>query len=151
MAQDWRKVIDDFIRRHDLHATVPVQIERAVEAEGITLRFVSGLEPVYAYAIAVGPVRRITVDADLPSPIRRMAIAHELAHLLLDDIPAIHFWTASHDAFRRWIEARSERRANHAALRLLVPNWVIVEAGTISSLAALCVVPPDAMQVAGSI
>jgi len=139
----WQKVIDTFIARHNLHNSVPVAIERAVDAEGIFLRFTSGLNPVLAYAVALGPVRRITVNANLSSPMRRLAVAHELAHLLLDDLAVAHFWTGDTSPFTQWIAAKTERRANLAAARLLIPpDFLCGEYEDYTAIAAACDVPP---------
>ncbi len=48
VAHEWQYGIDEFVRRHDLDAAVPVPIEMVAETEGIHLRFAPNLEPVYA-------------------------------------------------------------------------------------------------------
>ncbi|GBD22251.1 hypothetical protein HRbin28_02730 [bacterium HR28] len=81
------------------------------------------------------------MDANLPLPLRWLAIAHELAHLLLEDFPSLHLFVENDIC--RWIAAKAESWAHRAALRLLIPAGPIVTSDSVAALALACQVLPE--------
>lgn len=143
LPSDVERRLQEFIERYDLHRryALPVPIEMAAEAEGFQIRLTPRLWPLNGFAITIGPVRRMEINADLSPAWRRWVIAHELAHLILDDPSVLHLCAAEHALFTTWLRKRIERRANHAAAYLLIPEWVVRETESAEEIAARCQVP----------
>lgn len=143
LPSDVQRRLQEFIERYDLHRryALPVPIEAAAEAEGFEIRLTPRLWPLNGFAITIGPVRRMEINADLSPAWRRWVIAHELAHLILGDPSVLHLCAAEHALFSNWLRKRIERRANHAAAYLLIPEWVVREIDSPEEIAASCHVP----------
>ncbi|MCM8746827.1 ImmA/IrrE family metallo-endopeptidase [Thermomicrobium sp. CFH 73360] len=99
------------------------------------------LWPLNGFAITIGPVRRMEISADLSRSWRRWVIAHELAHVILGDPSVLHLCAADDSLLTHWLRERIERRANHAAAYLLIPEWVVRETRSLEQIAARCSVP----------
>lgn len=139
-----------FIARYDLHAReqVPVPIEVIAECEGFRISYVPRLWPLNGYALTLGPIRLMEINADLSLPYRRWTIAHELAHTILRDPSALHLCTDGPQPFVRWLRQRIERQADFAASYLLIPSWVITAyRGDIEEIASRCLVPEELVEL----
>ncbi len=139
-----------FVDRYSLHerGAVPVPISKVAEYEGFRLYYTPRLWPLNGYAITLGPVRVMEINADLSQPYRRLTIAHELAHTILDHPSTLYLCTAGNRTFAHWVRRRIERQADAGAAYLLVPDWVIEETGgSLTEIAAACEVPEEVVRM----
>ena len=136
------------IERYDLHraaTSVPVPIRQIARDEGWTVTYASGMAPLYGYAIVIGACLFMRINSTVTPAYQRMAIAHEMGHVLNGDIDRIHLCTAL--PLAAWIDGKQELRATLAAARILIPDWVLVEMGSIAEIAYRCEVPTELVEL----
>lgn len=134
------RAIQRFIERWQLHDNprycLPVPILQAARDEGWTVRYVEGLFPLYGFAAVRGHKRLMGINAEVARPYQRMAIAHELGHVLNGDEAGLHLCNEW-----EWMYNKQEREASKIAARLLIPDGAFHLYDTIADLAAACDVP----------
>lgn len=139
-----------FVARYGLHerGAVPVPIGAVAEYEGFRIYYTPRLWPLNGYAITLGPVRVMEINADLSLPYRRWTIAHELAHTILEHPSGLNLCTAGNRAFAHWVRRRLEREADRGASYILIPDWVIEETGgSIWEIASACETPEELVRI----
>ena len=136
------------IERYDLHhrpSALPIPIRQVAKDEGWTIAYASRLAPLYGYAIVAGGRLFMRINSAVTDSYQRMAIAHEMGHVLNGDIDRIHLCTAS--PFESWIDRRQELRASLVAAQILIPAWVIRDVGSIHEIATRCEVPVELVEL----
>lgn len=135
-----------FLARHaigeDVPESLPVPIARLVLDDGWILTYKAGMTSLFGFAIITGPVRTMTINADLDIATQRFVIAHELAHVLNGDIGSLHLCQ-----FAPWFKSKAERWASATAAEILIPESALWHAGTVRELAVLCDVPYEVAEL----
>lgn len=108
------KPIECFIRAHDLHRFLPVDLRPLRELVDVRFLSLSSGTMGTAFANEAGAV--IGINRGLGRDERRMVFVHELAHLLLEHPNSL--WLCSFDG---WFYSRYERQAQQAAALMLIP------------------------------
>lgn len=108
--------------RHQLDRTVPVLIWHVALAQGWHLRYAEGMGTIHAISVVYRGMKVIQVNADLPVPYQRFAIAHELAHVLCDHVSLVQLCNGS---AVDWLDRRQERQADLVVAHLLIPEWCL--------------------------
>lgn len=142
--------IRDLIARYGLHhrLALPVPIRQIARNEGWHITYRERLFPLYAFAVIEGPVRLIVVNSDVSDAHQRMAIAHEMGHVLNGDPAVYPFLCAASGPLAPWTTRRMEQQADQFAARLLIPDWIIDETGgDIAEIAAACEVPASLVEI----
>lgn len=134
------------VERWDLHSPsiycLPVPIAQVARNEGWTLRYVDGLYPLYGFAAVRPSGRLMGINAEVSRPYQRMAIGHEIGHVLNGDQARLHLCSEW-----EWLYGRQERAATMIAARILIPDIALREGRSISEIAALCDVPTELVEL----
>lgn len=136
------------IARYDLHhrpTAVPVPIRQVARDEGWTIAYANRMAPLYGYAIVAGGRLFMRINSAVTDAYQRMAIAHEMGHVLNGDIDRIHLCAAS--PFESWIDRRQEQRASLVAARILIPSWMLRDVGSVAEIATRCEVPMELVEL----
>lgn len=149
LSQRGERAVTELIDRYELHARFagPVPIRQVARDEGWILRWSDQLHRIFGLAIVVDDVRVMTINSRVAEPFQRMAIAHEMGHLLNGDEGDVHLCAMTGAGFTDWLRGRQERQATLAAARLLVPDWVLNDGGTLGEIAVRCRVPVELVQL----
>lgn len=135
------RAIQRLVERWELHGNIayclPIPIAQVARNEGWTVRYIEGLFPLYGFAAIRGNRRLMGINADVGRPYQRMAIAHELGHVLNGDVDSVHLCSDW-----EWLYNRQERGASEVAARILIPDAALSVFDSIDTLAAACDVPP---------
>lgn len=142
LSVDSERAIQRLVERWELHGNslyyLPVPIAQVARNEGWTVRYVENLYPLYGFAAVRGHKRLMGINADVARPYQRMAIGHELGHVLNGDASTLHLCSEW-----EWQYNRAERSASLVAGRIMVPDIVLSEAASVDEIAALCDVPAE--------
>lgn len=140
------RAIQRMVERWDLHTSIayalPVPIAQVARNEGWTVRYVEGLYPLYGFAAVRGYKRLMGINADVARAYQRMAIAHEMGHVLNGDASSLHFCSEW-----EWLYNKQERRASEVAAAILIPDAALRELATIDEIAAMCDVPVELVEI----
>lgn len=148
LTRDGDRAVRALIERYDLHRTatsVPVPILQIARNEGWTIAYAERMAPLYGYAIVTGGRLFMRINSAVTSRYQRMAVAHEMAHVLNGDIDHLHLCAST--PFETWINRKQEYRAQLAAARILIPRWVMREAGSIGEISSRCEVPTELVEL----
>jgi len=114
MDESTRDTIEFLIRRHKLHDRLPVDLA------GLLDRFTLKHYPFTAWTLGFAVVRpraiHIGINERLPLPWQRMALAHEVGHIIAYHPHRLYTCKAY-----QWDQEEHERTAQLAAAGLLVP------------------------------
>jgi Zn-dependent peptidase ImmA (M78 family)/DNA-binding XRE family transcriptional regulator len=102
-------------------------VSRMLENAGIRVVRIKGVLGIDGFAATLGNVHVVAVNADLPPDRMRLTLAHELGHVLYEDVA--HDREVDHDD----LESRAFELASH----LLMPSAVLAEAFEIKSMVRL--------------
>lgn len=143
------RAVSELIARYDLHTrlSVPVPIRHIARNEGWVVVYSEQMGRLYGVAVVHERLRLMRINADVTPSFQRMAIAHEMAHVLNGDIESIQLCAASVPAFRGWLNRRQERQASLTAARILIPDWVLAEIQTVDEIATACEVPRELVEL----
>lgn len=149
LAKCGERAISELIARYELHAemAVPVPIRQVARDEGWIIRFSERMGRLYGVAVVIEDVRVMQINARVSDTYQRLAIAHEMGHVLNGDASAIHFCSPTGGSFAGWLRNRQERQASIAAARILIPDWALGDAETIQEIASLCEVPDELVKL----
>lgn len=132
-----RDTVDFLIRRYGLHERLPVDLGALLD------RFVVRYYPFTPQTLGFAVVRprqiHIGINSDLARPWQRMALAHEIGHIIAYHPHRLYTCKAN-----RWFQDDHERIAQRIAALLLVPTPVLPTYGvefSADDLAGLLEVP----------
>lgn len=138
--------VKSFLARHRIGEespkSLPVPIASIALDDGWILNYHPGLSTLLGFAIINGPVRTMTINADLDVAMQRFVIAHELAHVLNGDMGSLHLCQ-----FAPWFKSKAERQASLTAAEILIPESALWHVGSVSELAVLCDVPHEVVEL----
>ncbi|MHB1131692.1 MAG: ImmA/IrrE family metallo-endopeptidase, partial [Chloroflexota bacterium] len=106
--------IERFVRAHDLHRLVPVELGAVRELVDVRFLALSPNTLGTAFGCEAGAV--IGINRTLGRDERRMVFCHELAHLLLEHPNSLYCCKVD-----GWFYSRYERQAQQAAAFILIP------------------------------
>lgn len=136
------RLIERYGLNLDIPESLPVDIVHVAQQEGWEIVYRSGMANLSGFAVISGPVRVMTINADLDGPTQRFVVAHELSHAIHGDIDSLHLCR-----FSSWFTIKAERWASEAAAEMLIPDAALAYAGTTDELAALCDVPYEVAEM----
>lgn len=140
------RAIQRLVERWDLHTgdtlCLPVPIAQVARNEGWTVRYVEGLFPLYGFAAIRGHRRLMGINAEVSRPYQRMAIAHEIGHVINGDTSRLHLCSEW-----EWLYGKAERRTSEVAARILIPESAVRGIGTLAEMAAACGVPIELVEL----
>jgi Zn-dependent peptidase ImmA (M78 family) len=148
LTRDGERAVRALIERYDLHraaTSLPVPILQIARNEGWIVAYAERMAPLYGYAIVVGGRWFMRINSAVTLRYQRMAVAHEMAHVLNGDLDHLHLCTAT--PFESWIDRKQEHRAQLAAARILIPRWVMRESESVAEIATRCEVPTELVEL----
>lgn len=149
LSRRGERAVSELVARYDLHTemALPIPIRQVTRDEGWIVRFSEQMAQLYGIAIIIDDVQVMQINARITSSYQRMAMAHEIGHVLNGDEGQIHLCAATGRGFRDWLWSRQERQASLAAARILIPHWVRAEIETIDEIAVVCEVPRELVEL----
>lgn len=138
---DVRALID----RHRLHESAPVMIRQVANDEGWLVTF-RPLDSLNGFAVVSGRQRAMVINSALPWAYQRMAIAHEMAHVLCNHGGDIYASRIHEGTFADWLWDKCEREATIAAARILIPLDRLAVGADAEEVAASCGVPVELVE-----
>lgn len=137
------EAVREMIARYGLHdGLLPVPIRQVARDEGWVVQFAE-IPRAYGYAVVVGTVRVMVINAMVTPVYQRFAIAHEIGHVLNRDDGRVHLCASDMSQFEMWLRSREERAASLTAATLLIPMHAIEWGDTPECIAARCGVPVE--------